>query len=141
MNGGYKVKNTYVFPAVFSYAEDGISIGFPDLPGCLSCADATEEALVNAEEVLGLFLYGMEKEGIEIPEPTPLKNIQCNQDAKVVLIRAWMPLVRHEIENTSVKKTLTIPQWLNEIAETKKVNFSQILQAALKEYLSIHERP
>lgn len=135
------MSNSYIFPAIFNYAEDGISIEFPDLPGCLSCADTTEEALLNAEEVLGLFLYGLQKDGEEIPPPTLLENIQCDQEEKVVLIKVWMPLVRHEIENTSVKKTLTIPQWLNEIAEANKVNFSQILQAALKDYLSINNRP
>ncbi len=135
------MKNSYVFPAIFNYAEDGISINFPDLPGCLSCADTTEEALFNAEEVLGLFLYGLEKDGELIPESTPLESIRCSQDEKAVLIKVWMPLARHDIENTSVKKTLTIPQWLNEIAEASKVNFSQVLQAALKDYLGIQNRP
>ncbi len=134
------MKNSYVFPAIFNYAEDGVSIEFPDLPGCLSCADTTEEALRNAEEALGLFLYGLEKDGEEIPGPTPLDKIRCSYNEKAMLIKVWMPLARHEIENTSIKKTLTIPQWLNEIAEANKVNFSQVLQAALKEYLGIQKR-
>jgi hypothetical protein len=52
-----------------------------------------------------------------------------------------MPLYREAIENQSVKKTLTIPQWLNKLAEEKNVNFSQLLQSALKEHLGIHDRP
>jgi predicted RNase H-like HicB family nuclease len=53
----------YIFPAVLTYAEDGISIEFPDLPGCLPCAGSTEEALQNARQALGLHLYGMEQDG------------------------------------------------------------------------------
>ena len=56
------MKDSYEFVAIFDYAKDGISISFPDLPGCLSCADTTEEAIKNAEEVLGLVLYDMEQE-------------------------------------------------------------------------------
>ncbi len=44
------MKDTYIFPAVFSFASDGISISFPDLPGCLPCADTAEEAAKNAKE-------------------------------------------------------------------------------------------
>ncbi|HZK18046.1 MAG TPA: type II toxin-antitoxin system HicB family antitoxin [Clostridia bacterium] len=133
------MKSLYTFPAIFEYADDGISIEFPDLPGCLSCADTTEEALINAEEALGLFLYGIERDGEDTPSPTPLENIACSGNQKAVLVKVWMPIVRHEIENTSIKKTLTIPQWLNEIAEENKVNFSQILQAALKDYLNLRK--
>lgn len=58
------MKDSYEYVAIFNYAEDGISISFPDLPGCLSCADTTSDAIKNAEEVLGLVLYDMEKENV-----------------------------------------------------------------------------
>lgn len=56
-------KDRYSYVAVFSYEEDGISIEFPDLPGCLPCAekDNTEEALKNAKEALGLHIWGWSK--------------------------------------------------------------------------------
>ena len=129
--------DSYEFVAVFNYAQDGISISFPDLPGCLSCADTTNEAIKNAEEVLGLVLYDMEEENKKIPKPTLLENVKCNKNERAVLIKVWMPLVRNEIEEQSIKKTLTIPQWLNKLAEEENVNFSKILQAALKDYLKV----
>lgn len=132
-------KNIYTFPAVFTYEENGISVDFPDLPGCLTCADTTEEALRCAEEVLGLVLVGREEDNEEIPEPTPLEKIQCEHNQRTVLVTTYMPLARHEVETFAVKKTLTIPQWLNKLAEEKKVNFSQVLQAALKEQLGIKD--
>ena len=134
------MKESYEFVAIFNYAEDGINISFPDLPGCLSCADTTEEAIKNAEEVLGLVLYDMEQENEEIPNPTPLEKIKCNKDDRAVLINVWMPLVRNELDEQAVKKTLTIPKWLNTLAEKENINFSKILQSSLKEYLKIKRR-
>ena len=134
------MKDSYEFVAIFDYAEDGISISFPDLPGCLSCADTTKEAIKNAEEVLGLVLYDMEQEKEEIPNPTLLENIKCKNNQKPILVNIWMPLVRNELDEQAVKKTLTIPQWLNKLAERENVNFSKILQAALKDYLKVKRR-
>ena len=134
------MKNSYEFVAILDYAKDGISISFPDLPGCLSCASTTNEAIKNAEEVLGLVLYDMEKERKKIPNPTPLEKIKCKNNQKTILINVWMPIVRNELDEQCVKKTLTIPEWLNKIAEKENVNFSKILQSALKEYLQVKRK-
>lgn len=131
------MKESYEFIAIFEYAKDGINIRFPDIEEAISCASTTKEALKNAKEVLELTLYNREEEGIEIPEATPLENIKCNENEKTVTVSVWMPLVRSEMEEQSVKKTLTIPGWLNKLAEEQNVNFSKVLQAALKEYLKI----
>ena len=134
------MKDRYVFPAVFYYAEDGISIEFPDLPGCLPCADTTDEAVKNAKEALGVHLYGMEKDGEEIPEASDIKNIKVEDCCILMLVEVFMPLVRDRINNKYVKKTLTIPYWLNAEAENQGVNFSGVLQDALKEYLHLTSR-
>ncbi len=134
------MKDRYVFPAVFYYAEDGISIEFPDLPGCLPCADTTDEAVKNAKEALGVHLYGMEKDGEEIPEASDIKNIKVEDGGILMLVEVFMPLVRDRINNKYVKKTLTIPYWLNAEAENQGVNFSGVLQDALKEYLHLSNR-
>ena len=130
-------KESYEFVAIFDYEKDGINIRFPDLEEAISCANTTEEALKNAKEVLELVFYNREQENIEIPKPTSLENIKCNENEKTVNVSVWMPLVRNEMEEQAVKKTLTIPQWLNQLAEAQNVNFSKILQSALKDYLKI----
>ena len=132
-----KKKESYEFVAVFDYEKDGINIRFPDLEEAISCASTTKEAIRNAKEVLELVLYNREEENIEIPESTPLEKIQCNQNEKTINVSVWMPLVRNEMEEQAVKKTLTIPQWLNKLAEAQNVNFSQVLQSAIKEYLKV----
>lgn len=131
------MKESYEFIAIFDYEADGINIYFPDIEEAISCAKNTKEALKNAKEVLELTLYNREEENIEIPVPTPLEEIKCKENEKTVVINVWMPLVRNEMEEQSVKKTLTIPSWLNKLAEEQNVNFSKILQSALKEYLKI----
>ena len=132
-----KKRESYEFVAIFDYESDGINIRFPDLEEAISCANTTEEAIKNAKEVLELVLYNREEEGIEIPKSTPLEKITCSENEKTVNVSVWMPLVRNEMEEQAVKKTLTIPQWLNKLAEAQDVNFSKVLQSALKEYLKI----
>lgn len=132
------MKDTYIYPAVFHYAEDGISISYPDLVGCLSCADTDEEAMKNSKEVLALHLYGMEEDNEEIPTPSQIKDILLLENEVVVLVEVYMPLWRDKIINKTVKKTLTLPSWLNIEAERCGINFSQTLQEALKQKLNVH---
>lgn len=133
-------RDRYIYPAIFDYAVDGISIEFPDLPGCLPCADSTEAAIKNAQEAMALHLYGMEQDGDEIPEPTPITEIHHGENQAIVLVEVWMPLYRNVIESRAVKKTLTVPKWLNDLAEEKQVNFSHLLQTALKNHLGVADR-
>lgn len=127
----------YIYPAVFSFDSDGISVEFPDLPGCFTCAENTDEAIMMAKDAMGLHLYGLEKDNDPIPSPSDITEVKTEQNQAVVLVETWMPVIRDEVENKAVKKTLTIPKWLNDAAEKHNVNFSHILQSALKEHLGI----
>jgi len=125
--------NRYMFTALFEPGEvKGFTVSFPDLPGCITEGDDFEEAAVNAKEALELHLYGMEEDGIEFPIPSPIPKMDNKPIGAFVIITAWMDLVRYEMKNKAVKKTLTIPMWLNEEAEKQNINFSQVLQEALK---------
>ena len=133
------LKDRYAFIAVFAFADDAISIEFPDLPGCLRCAEKndTEEALKNAKEAMGLHLYGMEQDGDEIPAPTPINEIHCAQGQLPVLIDIFMPPIRDRINNRFVKKTISLPAWLANQADKAGVNCSKLFQNALAEYLNV----
>lgn len=137
----------YVYPAIFHYAKDGVSVEFPDLPGALTCAeaDAEEDEIYRmAKDCLALHLYGMERDGDEIPKPSKVYANQLNSGPGFVeaaaLVEVWMPPYRDMIEDKAVKKTVTIPKWLDDLASENKVNFSRILQDGLKDYLGIEER-
>lgn len=131
------MKNIYTFPAFFYFDEDGISIEFPDLPGCLPCAQNEEEAFRNAKEALGLHLYGMEQDGEAIPEPTPVHDLHPDEGGVIVMVDVFMPAVRDRMNNRSVNRTVTLPAWLNAAAMEYGVNFSQVLQDALKAQMGI----
>lgn len=128
----------YIFPAIFEPGEKkGYTVSFPDLPGCITEGDNMEEALHMAKEALELHLYGMEEDQDEIPNPSRPEELKVPEKSFVSLVEVWMPIIRDEMDNKAVKKTLTIPKWLNDVAEKNNVNFSQVLQSALKEYLGI----
>lgn len=135
----------YIYPAIFDPNENGgYTVTFPDLPGCVTEGDDLDDALRMAAEAMALHLYGMERDGDAIPEPSKPVDVELPEDAApgafVTLIQARTEPIRDEMQNRAVKKTLTIPQWLNDEAEKAGINFSQVLQLALKEKLGIIEK-
>jgi len=132
--------DTYIFPCVFIYKESGgISIYFPDLDGCISSGENETEACRNAKEALSLHLYGMEQDNDDIPQPSSIRDIVLDDNESIILVEVFMPPFRAKQDNKFVKKTLTIPHWLNIEAERAGVNFSQILQTTLKKHLGIRQ--
>lgn len=131
------MKDNYSYIAILEYADDGISISFPDLPGCLSCAYSTEEAIKNAKEAMGLHLWGIEQDNEPIPDATSLDKIEIPENSVPLMVDVFMPPVRERINNRSVNRTVTLPAWLNAKAIEMNANFSQILQEALKDKLHL----
>lgn len=127
--------NYYTYPAIFNYEQNGISIEFPDLPGCLPCGSTEIEAITNAQEALGLHLFGIEQDNEPIPTPTPISELKQPKNSAIILVTTFMPSIRDAAINKSIKKTLTIPAWLNYKAERANVNFSKLLQDSLIAYL------
>ena len=128
----------YAYPAVFTPETDGgFSVNFPDLEGCYTCGDDMPDALMMAEDVLALILYGYESEGKVIPAPSKADGFDLSDGEFVNYIPCDTMEYRKRFNNKAVKKTLTIPEWLNEAAQESNVNFSLVLQDALKEKLGI----
>lgn len=127
----------YVYPAVFE-PEDGLyNVTFPDLPNCYTCGDDLADAMYMAEDALGGWLSRAEENGADIPEASTNKSIALAPDAIVTLILADTDAYRRNHSEKAVKKTLTIPQWLNTAAEKRNINFSQVLQDALRRQLEL----
>lgn len=80
----------YEFPAIFTHDNDGISIEFPDLPGCLSCAYTTDEAIKMAKEVLELHLCGIKKDNDKIPKCTSIDNISLLKNQISMIIEVYI---------------------------------------------------
>lgn len=128
----------YVYPAVFTAeAEGGYSVNFPDLEGCYTQGDTLAEALKMAEDVLNLTLYGLEEDGKEIAPPSDIRSIVLGDNELSSLVSCDTMEYRRFFDNKAVKKTLTIPNWLNVMSERANINFSAVLQEALMEHLNI----
>lgn len=133
-------KDLYIYPSVITYADNSILIEFPDIADCSSSAGKDEEVMSKAQEALALSIYEMEKKDLTIPESSKISDIKLENNQCVLLVQIAMPMYREAIMNKAVKKTLTIPKWLNEIAEENKLNFSLILQNAIKQRLGLVEK-
>lgn len=134
-----KHPDKYIYPAVFTYEDDGdISITFPDLPGCVSVASSEGEALANAREAMGGHLWCMEQDNDDIPSPVSVLSVALESNERAVLIDVFMPALRMAKENRSINRTVTLPAWLNAAALEQGVNFSQVLQNALVERMGVH---
>ena len=127
----------YVFPALFQ-PEDGMyNVSFPDLPHCYTCGDDLADAMFMAEDALGGYLSRAEEKGVQIPSASDLCTVPHGSDDIVTLIMTDTDVYRRAHSARAVKKTLTIPSWLNEAAEARSINFSQTLQDALRAQLGL----
>ena len=135
-------KDFYTFPAVVNFDDDGIGIEFPDISGCFSCVewgseDIPHKIMHNAQEALGLHLYGMEEDGDIIPEPSDILSVHHETNQAVILVDVFMPSVREYIRNKPGNKMCTVPSWLIKEAEEAGLNFSRTLQDALLDKLGL----
>jgi predicted RNase H-like HicB family nuclease len=133
------MQDLYIYPAVFTMDDDGVAVEFPDLPGCVTCAETEILAMRRAREVLAWHLWDSEREREEIPAPSSPKLLsqKLEQDEYIVSIEVFMPPYRHAQENKATKVTTTLPMWLKAQADEAKINYSSLLQNAIKETLKI----
>ena len=121
------------YPAIFHPAEEGgFWVSFPDIPECLTEGDDMQQAYEMAVEALGLSLTTMEAGGEKLPKASTPDKIEV-EDGFLVVIEFDMMEYRKKNCSKAVKKTLSIPAWLNEAATRAGINFSQVLQEALME--------
>lgn len=124
--------NKLFYPAIFHKADEGgYWITFPDFPECMTQGDNMEEAYEMAVDALGLCLADMDKAHIAFPAASTPESIKPEDDSFLVVIEFDMLAYKKRTSSAAVKKTLSIPEWLNEEALSLNINFSQVLQDAL----------
>ncbi|SCN42945.1 Uncharacterized protein BC88300_04638 [Bacillus cytotoxicus] len=139
-------KDYYIYPAIIGRedkTQNSFGIMFPDLLGCVSHAESQEDILKMGREALGLHLSSMEEDGDKIPEPTPIDKVDIEPEYGgefVVLIDIWMPPLRCKDKTAYKRKNVTLPDWLEEYATHKGVNFSEILVKGLEKHLGIKDK-
>ena len=123
-----------VFPAIFTFDGKYYNVDFIDLKGCSTFGDSIQNAYLMAQFVLCFFLDNL----TNFPKPTlDISKIILQKNQFVSFVSINMDEYRKKFNNKSIKKTLTIPAWLNYLSEKNNINFSQVLQEALKERLGI----
>ena len=125
------MKNKYAYPAVFMKEESGYFVYFPDIQPCYTEGATLEEAVVMAKDVLESRLEVALECGEDLPVPSDIDTLSGD---KVMLIVGDVENMKSQTRY--VKKTLSIPYWLNSAAEKEHINFSGVLQDALKERLA-----
>lgn len=131
---------TYIYPAIFTEEDHGAySVRFPDVDGALTCGEDLQDALFMASDALSLMMVGIEDEHQQIPSPSDIKSIPTEPNEFCTLISCDTDRYRRLLRNKAVRKTLSVPEWLNEAALAAGLNFSQVLQEALKEKLGIED--
>lgn len=120
-----------IYPALFTFEDNVYNVEFPDLEGCLTYGESLEEAIMNAKEALSGYCGSILERGSDLPKASAISTIQTG-DGFTSYIDAE-PL----FSDLSVKKTLTIPAWLNKRSEEVKAPYSKILQEGLMRYLKI----
>lgn len=138
-----------MYPACFFHENNRYSVIFPDLNWLATQGDTFEEAMEMAVECLAGYLHTCQMDGDDIPEPSKLSDINPEAVAKeldpeasqcesfVNMVSVDVASYAKEHFEKSVKKTLTIPAWLNKAALEQNINFSQVLQDALKARLHL----
>jgi antitoxin HicB len=137
--GELYMNDNFTYAAILDYSEKGyINIIFPDFSGYVTGVEVGEDYIVEAQDCLALAISDYESKKKDLPKCSLADEIKLEQDQKLVYINVWMPFHRTKIKEIYVKKTLTIPNWLDILAKNNNINFSAVLVEALKEKLEIN---
>lgn len=118
----------FVYPAVFHKDESAYWVEFPDLEGCQSFGDDVNDTVANAQEALAAYIMTLLEDGTPLPKASVMESVARPSDGFVSLVSCDISAYK---DTKAVKKTLTIPAWLNDRAAAMGINFSQVLQEAL----------
>ena len=132
---GYPTKY-YYYALLTPDPDGGYTVEFPDVRGAITHGDTVPEALEKAKDALAIVLAYMEEQKEAIPAPSEYGQIAREDGQLVQLVDVFMPPYRKD-ETKAVRKTVTMPKWLRDAGEEKDLNFSAILQEALKEALGL----
>ena len=125
----------YVYPAQFINEDNGsITVLFPDLNGCQTYDDTIEGAVLMAKEALEGFLDVLLEDGQILPKPSAIKDITIDNGLVMMVVA---DVANMQEESRPVKKTLTIPKWLDREATNAHLNFSSVLKEALVDRLNL----
>ena len=133
------MKENYIYPVRIKKEGTVFRVIIPNFPEHMTEAETEEKAIVAAQEILALCIANIEDCNQEFPDPIKQNQDVLEEDERLVYVHVWMPYFRNAQQTVYVKKTLTIPKWLDEMAKANQLNFSATLVKGLKRELGIGE--
>lgn len=134
------MNENYVYPALFQREGGGIRITFPDFPELMVTAGDWQEGMEQARRQLAMAVIDRVDGGREVPESGSPEEVKAAPEAELVYLHIWLPYYRSNVREVYVKKSVTIPQWLDTLAKESGINFSAALVKGIKEELGIQEK-
>ena len=131
------MKKIYFYPAIFQVEEDGYSVFVPDIPGCMTQGDTMEEALAMVQKAIGLMLEDVAP--ADYPAASLPQDLVLEKDQFALMVPFDKLAYDKKYNAKAVKKTLSVPKWLDTLATEHNVNFSNILQNALMHELGVRK--
>ena len=133
-------ENHYIYPVIYEKDEyNNIGMYFPDFPGASVLPKDITDGIKRAKEMLAFRILELEEKKITLPTPSEPSTIKLSKDEQIIFIEIYMPPYRNEAANKAVTKNCTLPRWLRDAAQEAGLNFSQLLQTAIKEALAIKD--
>ena len=129
--------HTYFYPAIFQVETQGYSVFIPDIPGCMTQGDTMEEALAMAQEAIGLMLEDVAP--ADYPAASLPQALALEKDQFALMVPFDKLAYDKKYNKKSVKKTLSLPKWLDTLAKERNINFSNLLQNALLRELGLNK--
>ena len=138
-----------IYPAIFFHEKNGhYSVVFPDLNHLSTCGDTMQEAMEMAVDCLAGYLHSEKLDGNDVPAPTPINAVDIHaeddddddygdEDRFVSMVSVDVEEYARTHFEKAVRKSLTIPKWLNDLAVSRKINFSKVLQQALRREMNL----
>ena len=126
-----------IYAAVFKQEEDKVYVSFPDLPGCITSGEDMSEAYEMAVDAANLWVTSaVEDLHEQVPEATPIEQIECGDGERVMLIQIDTEDYLRKTETRAVRRTVSIPSWMDQIAQKRGISLSKVLQDALKSQIA-----
>ncbi len=125
------MRDNYVYPAKITQENGNMTLSFIDFPDLIAVGESIDEVIEGAQEVLALTLIDYIEQKKELPSPSLLEE-------KGVYVNVWLPYYRNMSKTIYVKKTVTIPQWLDILAKERGINYSACMVKGIKEELGIN---
>lgn len=128
----------YIYSATFTPSEDGKKYfaRIPDLPGCISTGKDLHDAIALITDAAAGWLVVAEDEGLDIPAATPQQELEHTPDCLFSVIQVDTIAYRALTDTRAVRKNVSLPAWMADLAEKRGINCSQVLQDSLRVRLS-----